>query len=55
MGGQWYALKNSLGFRFDVHNVGNLTLPAAESPDLRSARPVGPEDLNTLTQGGSTS
>ena len=55
VGGQWYALKNSLGFRFEVHNVGSLTLPAAESPDLRSARSAGPEDLVTRTQGGSAS
>ena len=53
VGGQWYALKNSLGFKFDVHNAANLTLPAAEPPDLRSARPAGPEDHITRTQGGS--
>ncbi len=55
VGGQWYALKNSLGFRFEVHDAGSLTLPAAESPDLRSARPAGPDDLATRTQGGSAS
>jgi uncharacterized protein YlxW (UPF0749 family) len=53
VGGQWYALKNSLGFRFEVHNAPSLTLPAAEPPDLRSARPAGPEDLATRTQGES--
>jgi uncharacterized protein YlxW (UPF0749 family) len=55
VGGQWYALKNSLGFRFEVHDAGSLTLPAAESPDLRSARPAGPDDLATRTQGESAS
>jgi uncharacterized protein YlxW (UPF0749 family) len=53
VGSQWYALKNSLGFRFEVHNAPSLTLPAAEPPDLRSARPAGPEDLATRTQGES--
>jgi hypothetical protein len=55
VGGQWYALKNSLGFTFEVHNVGSLTLPAAEPPDLRAARPAGPGGRATLTQGGSAS
>jgi len=53
VGGRWYALKNSLGFSFEVHNAGNLTLPAAAPPQLRSARAVGTKDLDTRTQGDS--
>lgn len=55
VGGEWYALKDSLGFTFEVHNAGGLTLPAAEPPHLRSARTGGPDDLATHRQGGSAS
>jgi uncharacterized protein YlxW (UPF0749 family) len=55
VGGQWYALKDSLGFKFEVHNVGNLNLPAAPPPRLRSARTAAPDDLVTRTQGGNAS
>jgi uncharacterized protein YlxW (UPF0749 family) len=54
-GGQWYALKDSLGFRFDVTNGGTMSLPAAPPQHLRSARIAGPHDLRTRTQGGSAS
>ena len=53
VGGRWYALKNSLGFGFDVRNAGNLTLPAAPPPRLRAARLASTEDLDTRTQGDS--
>ncbi|MGA8246169.1 MAG: DUF881 domain-containing protein [Nocardioides sp.] len=52
-GGQWYALKNSLGFRFDVRNGGTMSLPAAPQESLRSARIAGPHGLDTSTQGDS--
>ena len=32
IGEKWYALKDSLGFRFDVRNGGTMTLPAAPQP-----------------------
>ena len=54
-GGRWYALKNSLGFSFEVHNASSLTLPAAQPPQLRSARAAGANDLDTRTQGDSAS
>lgn len=54
-GGQWYALKNSLDFRFDVKNGGNMSLPAAPQQRLRSARTIGTNDLDTRTQGDSAS
>jgi uncharacterized protein YlxW (UPF0749 family) len=50
IGGQWYALKNSLGFRFDVHDATNLTLPAAPPPHLRSASAAHTDDLDTHTK-----
>jgi uncharacterized protein YlxW (UPF0749 family) len=50
IGGQWYALKNSLGFKFEVRDVGNLTLPAADPPRLRSARAAHTDDLDTPTE-----
>jgi len=53
VGARWYALKNSLGFRFDVRDAGSLTLPAAPSPRLRSARAVSTDDLDTRKQGDS--
>jgi uncharacterized protein YlxW (UPF0749 family) len=45
IGEKWYALKNSLGFRFDVHNGGTMTLPAADPQRLRSAE-VAPKSDN---------
>jgi uncharacterized protein YlxW (UPF0749 family) len=54
-GGQWYALKNSLDFRFDVKNGGNMSLPAASQERLRSARIVGTNEPDTRTQGDSAS
>lgn len=55
VGGQWYALKDSLGFSFDVRQAANLTLPAAPPPRLRSARTIDLEDPDTRTQGESPS
>jgi uncharacterized protein YlxW (UPF0749 family) len=49
-GGRWYALKDSLGFRFDVKNGGTMSLPAAAPVNLRSAR-IGQHSLDTRTQG----
>ncbi len=54
-GGQWYALKNSLGFRFDVRNGGTMSLPAAPQQHLRSARIAGSNEFDTRTQGDSGS
>jgi uncharacterized protein YlxW (UPF0749 family) len=54
-GGRWYALKNALGFDFQVKNDGDLSLPAATTPHLRSARVATPKDLDTRTQGDSPS
>jgi uncharacterized protein YlxW (UPF0749 family) len=55
VGGQWYALKDSLGFSFDVRDAGSLTLPAATPPHLRSARTADLDDLDTRSQGESPS
>lgn len=54
-GGQWYALKDSLGFRFDVKNGGTMSLPAAPAAHLRFVRAAGPQDLDTRTQGDNAS
>ncbi|HEY3528466.1 MAG TPA: DUF881 domain-containing protein [Nocardioides sp.] len=53
IGEKWYALKDSLGFRFDVRNGGTMTLPAAEPERLRSAQVAGPDTGHTRTQGDS--
>jgi uncharacterized protein YlxW (UPF0749 family) len=52
VGGQWYALENSLGFRFDVEDGGTMTLPAARLQPLRSAEAFTPSDKDTRTQQG---
>ncbi|MGI8523008.1 MAG: DUF881 domain-containing protein [Nocardioides sp.] len=39
----WYALKNGLGFRFEMHNVDDLSLPGAT---LRPLRHVTPLDIS---------
>jgi uncharacterized protein YlxW (UPF0749 family) len=54
-GAQWYALKDSLGFRFDVTGGGTMTLPGAPTPTLRSAQLTRSTDLDTRTQGDSGS
>lgn len=54
-GARWYALKNSLGFRFDVTNGGTMTVPAAPTPTLRSARFAPTKNLDQRTQGDSGS
>jgi uncharacterized protein YlxW (UPF0749 family) len=54
-GARWYALKDSLGFRFDVTNGGTMTLPSATTPTLRSARLAPTKNLDTRTQGDSGS
>lgn len=41
----WYALKNGLGFGFEMHNADNLALPGAPQRQLRHVRP-----LHTSTQ-----
>lgn len=54
VGEKWYALKNSLGFRFDVRDGGTMTLPAAAPQRLRSAEPTTPDKRNSRTQMGNT-
>jgi len=53
IGAKWYALKNSLGFRFDVQDGGTMSLPAAAPEKLRSVQIAGPETGHTRTQGDS--
>ncbi len=53
IGEKWYALKDSLGFRFDVHNGGTMSLPAAPPERLRSVQVAGPDSGHTRTQGDS--
>jgi uncharacterized protein YlxW (UPF0749 family) len=53
-GEQWYALKDRFGFRFDVTGAGNLSLPAAPPPRLRSATATTADDLDTQNQGDSS-
>lgn len=55
IGEKWYALKDSLGFRFDVSNGGTMTLPAAAAERLRSAKVAPPDDGHTRTQIGDGS
>jgi uncharacterized protein YlxW (UPF0749 family) len=55
VGGQWYALKDSLGFRFDVHDGGTMTLPAARPQPLRFARIATEKDGDTRMQTGDGS
>jgi len=52
IGGQWYALKDSLGLRFEVKDGGTMTLPAAREQPLRHAEVVTPPDGQTRTQTG---
>ena len=52
VGGQWYALKDSLGLRFDVKDGGTMTLPAARQQPLRHAELVPPQDGQPRTQTG---
>jgi uncharacterized protein YlxW (UPF0749 family) len=54
IGGQWYALKNSLGLRFEVKDGGTMTLPAAHQQPLRHARVVPEQDGHTRTQTGES-
>jgi uncharacterized protein YlxW (UPF0749 family) len=54
-GGAWYALKDSLGFRFDVKNTGIMNLPAASPVTLRSARIAPQHNIDTQTQGDNAS
>jgi uncharacterized protein YlxW (UPF0749 family) len=53
IGEKWYALKDSLGFRFDVRDGGTMTLPAAPPERLRSVQVAGPDTGHTRTQGDS--
>jgi uncharacterized protein YlxW (UPF0749 family) len=50
-GAAWYALKDNLGFHFEVHDGGTMVLPAASTQRLRSARILTEKDLDTRTQG----
>lgn len=52
VGGQWYALKDSLGLRFDVKDGGTMTLPAARQQPLRHAVLAPPQDGQPRTQTG---
>jgi uncharacterized protein YlxW (UPF0749 family) len=52
VGGQWYALKDSLGLRFDVKDGGTMTLPAARQQPLRHAEVAPPQDGKPGTQTG---
>jgi uncharacterized protein YlxW (UPF0749 family) len=54
VGAKWYALKDSLGFRFEVQDGGTMTLPAAEQQRLRSAEVLTPKDGKTRTQVGDS-
>jgi uncharacterized protein YlxW (UPF0749 family) len=54
-GGRWYALKDSLGFRFEVKNAGTMTLPAAPPVALRSAEIGSQKNIDTRTQGDNAS
>jgi uncharacterized protein YlxW (UPF0749 family) len=51
IGERWYALKDTLGFRFDVRNGGRMSLPAASPPRLRWAE-VAPQGNGRRTQMG---
>jgi uncharacterized protein YlxW (UPF0749 family) len=53
IGEKWYALKDSLGFRFDVRDGGTMTLPAAPQPRLRSARVATEGDQTDRQMGDS--
>jgi uncharacterized protein YlxW (UPF0749 family) len=53
VGEEWYALKSTLGFRFDVHDGGTMSLPAAAPQQLRSARIASPDKGHSRTQGDS--
>jgi uncharacterized protein YlxW (UPF0749 family) len=54
IGEKWYALKDSLGFRFDVRNGGTMTLPAADRPGLRWAEVANQKDEDTQRQMGDS-
>jgi uncharacterized protein YlxW (UPF0749 family) len=54
-GAAWYALKDSLGFRFDVKNGGTMSLPAASPVTLRSARLTMHPHTHLGTQGDNAS
>jgi uncharacterized protein YlxW (UPF0749 family) len=53
IGEKWYALRASLGFRFEVRNGGTMSLPAAAPQRLRSAQIARPKTGQTRTQGDS--
>jgi uncharacterized protein YlxW (UPF0749 family) len=54
IGERWYALKDSLGFRFDVRSEGTMSLPPAALPRLRSAKAGTTDDGHTGTQMGDS-
>jgi uncharacterized protein YlxW (UPF0749 family) len=54
IGEKWYTLKDSLGFRFDVHDGGTMTLPAAGRQVLRWAAVASPTDQDTRKKMGDS-
>jgi uncharacterized protein YlxW (UPF0749 family) len=50
IGQAWYALKDSLGFGFDVRNGGTMALPPAPPVALRSARVSTQHKKDTRTR-----
>jgi uncharacterized protein YlxW (UPF0749 family) len=54
IGEKWYALKDSLGFRFDVRNGGTMSLPEAQQQRLRSAKVTPEDDGHTRMQMGDS-
>jgi uncharacterized protein YlxW (UPF0749 family) len=54
IGEKWYALKDSLGFRFDVHNGGTMTLPSADRPSLRWVEVANQKHEDTHRQMGDS-
>lgn len=55
IGAKWYTLKDSLGFRFDVHNGGTMTLPAADTPGLRWTQVAPSPSADARSQRGDSS
>ena len=51
-GARWYALKDSLGFRFDVTNGGTMTLPAAPTALVALGAPLTDEEPRRTHAGG---
>jgi uncharacterized protein YlxW (UPF0749 family) len=54
IGAKWYALRNSLGFRFEMTDGGTMTLPSLGRASLRYAQAAPPAKGHTRTQGDSS-